>query len=62
MDLFLKVHRKLGQQYYFLCEGLIWQFRAEDSQDFFDSGMVISKNYLEGQKSHNVQDVQMQPF
>ena len=35
------------------------KFIFEDIKDCFESGMVISKNDLEGQQSHNVQEVQM---
>ena len=34
-------------------------FRFEYGQDCFEDGGVISKNDLESQKSHNVQEVQM---
>ena len=58
----LKIHRKLEQQYSFLCEGWPWQFLFEDSQYCFESGMVISKNDIEGKQSNNVQEVHMKPF
>ena len=35
------------------------KFRFEDGKDCCESGMVISKNDLEGQQSHNVQEVHM---
>ena len=58
----MKLHRKLGQQYYSLCEGWLWWFLFEDSQDLFESVRVISKNDLESQQKQNVQEVQTQPF
>ena len=35
------------------------KFQFEDSLHYFQSSMVISKNDLEGQQSHNVQEVHM---
>ena len=34
------------------------KFRFEDSQDCFESVRVISKNNLEGQQNHNIQEIQ----
>ena len=35
------------------------KFRFEDGPDCFKSGRVISKNDLEGQQRHNIQEVHM---
>ena len=35
------------------------KFRLECSRDYFESGRVISMNNIEGQQSHNVQEVHM---
>ena len=38
------------------------KFIFEYIQYYFESGRVISKNDLEGQRGHNVQEVQTQRF
>ena len=57
-EFFFKVDIQLVQKYSCLFEGLLWQNLFEDSIYCFESGRVISKNYLEGQQSNNVQEVQ----
>ena len=44
-----------------LC-GLILKILSLRLSRFFGSGIVVSKNNLEIQQSHNVQEVQIQPF
>ena len=56
---FLISPRKLGQKYSCFFEVWIWQFQSEDTLNYFEYGKLISNNYLEGQQSHNVQDVKM---
>ena len=52
-------HRQLGQNYSFLFEGLLLRFQFEYSRYFFEFVRVISKNNIEGQQSHNFQEVHM---
>ena len=53
---FFKVHRQLGKNIPVSLRVAFEILNFEDSLYCFDSGRVISKNSLEGQLSHNVQE------
>ena len=59
IDSILIRHRQLGPQYYYFFEGWILIFLFENSIHYFELGMLLSNDDLEGQQNHNVQEVKM---